>query len=139
MHCSLSFLFRIIKLLNYLRQIVLFLIRTNVKEQQQWSWVVVVVMVVMASEVKLIWISCVCALNAITFCVYVFWSCFESNWLLNDVVVLHVWILLAYYCCLRFFLFDYFVFLFQFWKVDSLQRRAQINLTFVRFNAIFKT
>lgn len=35
MHRSLSFLFRMIKLLNYLRQSVLFVIQTNVKEQQQ--------------------------------------------------------------------------------------------------------
>lgn len=56
MHRSLSFLFRMIKLLNYLRQRVLFVIQTNVKEQQQIApmSMSMVVAVAVASEAKLI-------------------------------------------------------------------------------------
>lgn len=70
MHRSLSFLFCMIKLLNYLRQRVLFVIQTNVKEQQQIAPMTMTMMMVLAeaaaSEATLI------ACNAITYYVDVF-------------------------------------------------------------------
>lgn len=68
MHRSLSFLFRMIKLLNYLRQRVLFVIQTNVKEQQQIApmTMMMVLAEAVASEATLI------ACNAIAYYVDVF-------------------------------------------------------------------